>query len=402
MRCAAVRLSVWGLALLSMGCAKKSVSPALPSAGPAICTGFYVEEDRDTAMHVYFGSYTQDRDEGIFQGRLDLDTGGLTVAGGFGGATDPSFLTLHPNGRFLYAVAESGADDGAAAFAIDAETGGLTRLNAETTAGRGACHIALDPAGTTAVVSYYGSGSVASFPIRDDGTLGPVASSVQHQGSSVDPQRQTGPHAHSTRVTADGRFAVTADLGLDQLRVYRLDPGTGELTPHTPAAFDLHPGAGPRHFTLHPTLPTAYIINELDATMTTAAFDAKAGTFTTLQTLSTLPADYPDHGRRSTAEVVVHPNGKFLYGSNRGHDSLVIYAIDPIHGRLSLIGFQPSGGKEPRNFNIDPTGRWLLAANQNSDDVQVFRVDPQTGRLTAVGKPVAVPRPVCVKFLSAG
>ncbi len=350
-------------------------------------------------MHVYFGTYTQDRDEGIFQGRLDLETGELTMVGGFGGATNPSFLALHPSGKNLYAVAEAGEDDGATAFAIDPETGGLSLLNTQTTTGRGACHIGLDPAGTTAVVSYYGSGSIASLPLNADGTLGPAVSIIQHQGSSVDPQRQQAPHAHSTNVTSSGKFAITADLGLDQLLVYALDADTSELTSHTPAAFDLHPGAGPRHFAFHPTLPTAYIINELDATMTVATFDPEAGTFAAMQTLSTLPADYPEGQRKSTAEVVVHPNGKFLYGSNRGHDSLVIYAIDPADGTLSLVGFQPSGGEEPRNFNLDPMGRWLIACNQNTDDVQVFSVDGETGLLSPVGEPVAVPRPVCVKFL---
>ncbi|MEM6853384.1 MAG: lactonase family protein, partial [Planctomycetota bacterium] len=353
-----------------------------------------IENARPT--HVYFGTYSQDRDESIFHGQLNPVTGELTIVEGFGGVTNPSFLALHPNGAFLYAVAEAGRDDGATAFAIDADTGGLTRLNTETTAGRGACHIGLDPAGNTAIVSYYGSGSIASFPIRDDGTFGPAVSNIQHEGSSVDPKRQQGPHAHSTNVTADGRFAVTADLGLDKLLVYRLDGDTGELTPNDPAAFDLHPGAGPRHFAFHPTLPTAYIINELDATMTAARFDAEAGRFEEFQTVSTLPADYPEGDRKSTAEVVVHPLGKFLYGSNRGHDSLVIYAVDPTDGALSLVGFQPSGGREPRNFNIDPTGRWLLAANQNTDDVQVFAIDGETGRLSPVGEPVSVPRPVCV------
>lgn len=350
-------------------------------------------------MHVYFGTYTQDRSDGIFQGRLNRETGELTIVDGFGGVTNPSFLALHPSGEYLYAVAEAGRDDGATAFAIDPSTGGLTRLNTQTTPGRGACHIGLDPAGTVAVVSYYGSGSIASFPVREDGSLGPAASNIQHEGSSVDPKRQQGPHAHSTQVTADGEFAVTADLGLDQLLVYRVDAATGKLAPHDPPAFDLHPGAGPRHFAFHPTLPTVYIINELDATITAARFDAEAGALEALQSISTLPDDYPEGDRRSTAEVVVHPNGKYLYGSNRGHDSLVIYAIDPTDGTLSLVGFQPSGGEEPRNFNLDPSGRWLIACNQNSDDVQVFAVDGETGLLSPVGDPVSVPRPVCVKFL---
>lgn len=352
-------------------------------------------------MHVYFGTYTQDRDEGIFQGRLDLETGELTMVGGVGGVTNPSFLALHPTGGFLYAVAEAGADDGATAFAIDAKSGGLTLLNTETTQGRGACHIVLDPAGTTAIVSYYGSGNIASFPIRGDGTLGPAASLIQHEGSSVDPKRQKGPHAHSVNVAATGRWAVAADLGLDQLLVYEIDGDASTLVAHDPPAMNTDPGAGPRHFAFHPNDKWAYVINEMHATVTSMDWNVAAGTLVSKQTIDTLPADYPADERRSTAEIVVHPNGKFLYGSNRGHDSLVIYAVDQTDGTLSLVGFQPSGGEEPRNFNIDPTGRWLIACNQNTDDVQVFAVDGETGLLSPVGEPVSVPRPVCVKFLPA-
>lgn len=403
MRIWAISFGVWcSLMCLSFSCAKSHVSQtAKPLPGPAICTGFHVEKQQGKAMHVYFGSYTQDREEGIFQGRLDLDTGALTMVSGFGGVTNPSFLALHPSGAFLYAVAEAGKNDGATAFAIDAQTGGLTLLNTQTTTGRGACHITLDPAGTTAIVSYYGSGSLASFPIRDDGSLGPAVSNIQHEGSSVDPKRQKGPHAHSVNIDAAGRWAVAADLGTDRLYVYDIEADTGTLTPNDPPAMNGEPGAGPRHFTFHPHGRWAYVINEMHATVTAMDWDAQAGTLWAKQTVSTLPEAYPPADRRSTAEVVVHPNGKFLYGSNRGHDSLVIYAIDPTNGKLSRVGFQPSGGEEPRNFNIDPTGRWLLAANQNTDNVQVFAVDGETGRLSPVGEPVSVPRPVCVIFLSA-
>lgn len=403
MRISAISLTAsWALMLLSMGCAKDNVSQTPPPPpGPAICTGFYVEKEQGKNMHVYFGTYTQDRDEGIFQGRLDLETGELTVVAGFGGVTNPSFLALHPTGEFLYAVAEAGEDDGATAFAIDAESGGLTLLNTETSPGRGACHIVLDPPGTTAIVSYYGSGNVASFPIRGDGTLGPAASLIQHEGSSVDPHRQKGPHAHSVNVDTTGRWAVAADLGLDQLLVYEIDDDASTLAANDPPAMNTDPGAGPRHFVFHPSGPWAYVINEMHATVTAMDWNAAAGTLWAKQTIDTLPADYPAGERRSTAEIVVHPNGQFLYGSNRGHDSLVIYAIDQTDGTLSLVGFSPSGGQEPRNFNIDPTGRWLIACNQNTDDAQVFAVDGETGLLSPVGEPVSVPRPVCVKFLPA-
>jgi 6-phosphogluconolactonase len=349
-------------------------------------------------MQVYFGTYTQDREHGIYQFEFDPKTGALTERGGFGGVTHPSFLALHPDGTHLYAVAESGKDDGLTAFAIDAESGALSPVNTQTAAGRGACHVAVDGRGGTAVVSYYGSGSVASFPIQKDGSLGPVASLIQHEGSSVDPQRQTAPHAHSATFDPTGRYVIVADLGLDQLLVYRHDPETSELTPHDTPAFDLHPGAGPRHFTFH-TNPWrfAYVINELDATLTALRWDAEAGTFLSVQTVSTLPAGY--EGRKSTAEVVVHPDGKFLYGSNRGHDSLAVFSIDAESGELTPQGHVPAGDEEPRNFNLDPSGRWLICAHQNSDTAQVFAVDAATGGLTPVGEPVAVPKAVCVKLL---
>jgi len=347
-------------------------------------------------MWVYFGTYTDGDDGGVFHGKLDLETGQLTVAGASGGVTNPSFLALAPSGRFLYCAAEGGGG-AVAAFAIAPDTGELTLLNTQPSGGGAACHVTLDPAGTTAIVSNYSGGSVASFPIQDDGTLGEAASLIQHQGSSV-AKRQQSPHAHSTNIDAAGRFAVTADLGLDQLLVYALDAETSRLRPHDPAALDLHPGAGPRHFAFAPHSPFAYVINELDSTVTAMRWDAEAGTLTTLQTLSTLPEGYD--GRNDPAEVVVHPNGRFLYGSNRGHDSLVIYAIDAETGRLTLVGFQPVLGQEPRGFSLDPTGRWLIACHQNSDSVQVFSVDGETGLLTAVGEAVAVPKPVCVKFLA--
>ena len=350
-------------------------------------------------MNVYIGTYTQGRSEGIFHFRFDAETGRLTPRGAYGGVTNPSFLALHPRGRYLYSVAETGPEGGAAAFAVDPDDGGLMLLNQRASGGGGACHIAVDPTGTAAAVSNYGGGSVASFPIAADGRLGPVASFIQHAGSSINPDRQEGPHAHSTNFDPAGRFAVTTDLGLDRLLVYTLDPATSQLTAHDPPTTAIHPGAGPRHLAFHPTLPVAYVINELDATMTTLGWDADAGTLDTRQTVSTLPkaSDAPP----SCAEVVVHPGGRFLYGSNRRHDSLVIYDIDPGNGSLSLVGHEPTGGEEPRNFNLDPTGRWLIVCNQNSNNAQVFAVDQDTGRLARVGDPVGVPMPVCAKFLAS-
>lgn len=395
------------LGVFSMACASGSREESKPEASlsvaeadepmpksPMVCTGFYIEGSN--RMHVYFGTYTKERDESIYLARFDADSGELEIEQGIGGVKNPSYVELHPNGRFLYAAIEAGENDGITAFAIDADTGGLTQLNTQTVPGAAACHVGIDPAGTTAIVSFYTTGSIASFPINDNGTLGPVASLIQHEGSGAT-SRQTGPHAHSVNIDATGRFAIAADLGTDQLLIYRLDPKTSELTPH--GTFDLQPGAGPRHFAFHPSGEFAYVINELDMTMTAMKWDADAGTLTELHRVSTLPPEGFE-GTQSTAEVVVHPSGKFVYGSNRGPDTLVIYAVDADTGQLTTVGFSPSGGKEPRNFNIDPSGRWLIACGQNSDDVQVFSIDQDSGQLTAVGDPVAVPMPVCVKFLA--
>lgn len=347
-------------------------------------------------MLVYFGTYTKDRDEGIYCYRFDTETGSLAPVGATGGVKNPSFLALHPNGHLLFASIE--AEGGAvAAFALAPASGDLTLINTQSTGGKGACHVALNPAGTTLVASNYDSGSVASFAIGDDGTLSPAATFIQHEGTSVT-KRQQGPHAHSATFDAAGGFVIVADLGIDKLMVYALDAATSELRPHDPPFVALHPGAGPRHFAFHPTRAFAYVINELDSTVTAMTWDAARGVLTPIQTVTTLPDNFTE--KNTTAEVVIHPSGRFLYGSNRGHDSLAIYTIDQTTGKLTFVAHESTRGKQPRNFNIDPTGRWLIAANQATENVQVFRIDEATGRLAAVGESLTVPTPVCVKFLA--
>jgi 6-phosphogluconolactonase len=244
----------------------------------------------------------------------------------------------------------------------------------------------------------YGGGSVVVLPVRDDGSLDPPSAFVQHQGSSVHP-RQQGPHAHSVTVDPADRFVMSADLGLDQVLIYRYDIRRGTLTPHElMAAAKVTPGAGPRHFTFHPGSRFAYVINELNSTVTAFRFDADRGTLEAIQEISTLPDNF--HGENTTAEVAVSPDGRFLYGSNRGHDSLVVYAIDTPSGRLSHVSHHASGGEIPRNFAIDPTGTFLLAANQRTGNVVVFRIDPATGQLIDTGFSVDVPQAVCVTFVN--
>jgi 6-phosphogluconolactonase len=350
---------------------------------------------------VYLGTYTGPKSKGIYVCRMDGATGELSDLQVAAETENPSFLAIHPGGGFVYAVNETGSGPNRAgfvtAFTRDAENGKLTTLNKQPSGGGGPCYVVVDNAGRNVLLANYGGGSVAAFPIGKDGKLGQSTAFIQHTGSSVNSQRQKGPHAHSINLDAANHFAVAADLGLDKLLVYRFTPEKGTLAPNDPPSVSVKPGAGPRHFAFHPKGRHAYVINELQSTVSAFQYDANQGVLTELQTLSTLPPDFK--GDNSTAEVRVHPSGKFLYGSNRGHDSIVVYAIDSQTGKLRYIENQSTGGRTPRNFGIDPSGSYLLAANQQSDSVVVFRIDPATGRLSPTDHRLEVPTPVCVKFL---
>src|SRR5262245_40031818 len=352
---------------------------------------------RDIA--VYFGTYTGPKSKGIYLSRLDLASGKLSEPSLAGETEQPSFLALHPNRRFLYAVNETGSgrtsEGKVTAFAVDPE-GRLKALNQQSSRGSSPCHLVVDRAGKNLLLANYGGGSVASFPIGPDGRLGESTSFVQHTGSSVNPQRQKEPHAHSINLDAGNRFAIAADLGLDKVLVYRFDGATGRLLPNDPPSTSVKAGSGPRHFAFHPSGRNAYVINEIASTVTAFEYDAAKGVLKEIQSLSTLPKGFD--GENSTAEVQVHPSGRFLYGSNRGHDSIAVFAIES-GGMLRYIENTSTGGSTPRNFGISPDGKYLLAANQKTDNVVVFRIDTKTGRLTATGNSIEVPSPVCVKFL---
>jgi 6-phosphogluconolactonase len=356
-------------------------------------------------LRVYVGTYTQGtKSQGIYLFDLDPAKGTLTPQGLAGETANPSFLAIHPNRRFLYAVSEVSTSDGmktgaVAAFDIDPETGKLKLLNKQPSRGAGPCHLVTDAKGKNVLVANYGGGSVAVLPIREDGGLAEPSSAIQHEGKSVNPRRQEAPHAHSINLDAANRFAFAADLGLDKVLVYRFDPAKGTLTANDPAAATVEPGAGPRHFAFHPDGRHAYVINELTSTVTAFSYDPDKGVLKEVQTISTLPEGFK--GDTSTAEVQVHPSGKFLYGSNRGHDSISVFTIDPATGKLTLAGHQ-TGIKTPRNFGIDPTGTYLLAAAQGGNTLTVYRIDPKTGLLKQVGEPAEVPAPVCVKFVPVG
>lgn len=353
-------------------------------------------------VRVYVGTYTSGESKGIYRLVLDLATGTLTPEGEPTATVNPSFLALHPGGRFLYAVNETGdarrdPSGGVSAFAVDAKTGALTFLNRQPSGGPAPCHLSLDGSGRHLLVANYWDGSVSVLPVGDDGRLGAATARVQHEGKGPNAERQDGPHAHSVNLDASGRFAFVADLGTDRLAVYRYDGAKGTLAPHDPPAAVLPPGAGPRHFAFHPDGRHAYVINELDGTVTVFDYDAARGTLASRQTVPTLPAGFT--GANTTAEIVVRPDGRFVYGSNRGHDSLAVFSVEAATGKLTPVGHQPTLGRQPRNFAIDPTGTFLLAANQGSDNVVVLRIDADKGTLAPVGPPVHVPKPVCLRMV---
>ena len=352
---------------------------------------------------LYVGTYTSGESKGIYRLHLDLATGALASAGDPTETVNPSFLAFHPSRRFLYAVNETGdapADKSGAvsAYAIDPASGALTFLNQQPSGGAAPCHVTIDKEGRHAIVANYWGGTVEVLPIQADGRLGPPSTVLRHQGRDARPGRPAEPHPHSTNLDAANRFAFVADLGLDEVVAYRFDGETGRLAPHESGTVRLAAGAGPRHLAFHPDGRQAYVINELDSTITRLAYDAATGAMTAGQTVSTLPTGF--QGKNSTAEIAVHPDGKLLFGSNRGQDSIAIFTIDPATGALTPAGHQPTGGKTPRNFAVDPTGEYLLAANQDSDTIVVFRIDRARGRLDPAGKPVRVPRPVCLRMMS--
>lgn len=355
-------------------------------------------------LWVYIGTYTKTSSKGIYLLELDLANGKLQPVGLVGETVNPSFLALHPSRPLMYAVGEmadfEGKKTGAvSAFSIAPKTGKLTLLNQQSSQGAGPCHVSVDRSGRCVLVANYSGGSVACLPIQSNGRLGEATAFVQHVGAGPNPKRQQGPHAHSINMDPTNQFAFVADLGLDKLMIYRLDAEKGQLNPNQPAWASVPAGAGPRHLAFHPNGRFAYVINEMGCTVTAFRYDAEQGSMEALETVSTLPEGLVADSSITTAEVQVHPSGKFLYGSNRGHQSIAVFTIDQATGMLSAVAHTSTEGKTPRNFGIDPTGTYLLAAHQDSDNIVLFRIDPETGKLTSTGQSVNIPMPVCVKFL---
>jgi 6-phosphogluconolactonase len=351
----------------------------------------------------YVGTYTsKTNSKGIYAYRFDAEKGQLTPIGIAAESVDPSFLAIHPNGKYLYAVNEIGNFNGGtsgalSAFAIDPKTSALKFLNQVPTRGAGPCYVSLDKNGSFVLVANYDSGSIASFPVHDDGSLGTASGFVQHSGTGPNKERQEGPHAHWIATSPDNRFALAVDLGLDQVLVYGFDPGKGIFTPMLSGFAKVKPGAGPRHLAFHPNGKFAYVLSEMESSVTVFSYQPKTGALTSLETISALPKDYS--GQKEAAEIAVHPSGKFLYTSNRGHDSIAVFGIDEKKGTLRSLGQVLTGGKTPRHFAIDPTGAYLLAENQESNNIVIFHIDPATGGLTPTGQTVDVPSPVCLTFI---
>lgn len=357
-----------------------------------------------TEQFVYFGTYTGGKSKGIYVSRFDATTGKLSEPELAAETKNPSFLAVHPDGKSLYAVGEvndtQGQRAGAVnAYAIATKTGKLTSLSQQTSGGTGPCHLALDVSGKCVLIANYGSGSVAALPIQADGRLGAATSVIQHTGSSLNPKRQAEPHAHFITPSPNNRFALACDLGLDKILIYQLDAANARLTTNAPPAATVAPGAGPRHLVFHPNGKQVYVLNEMALTITVFDYDAATARFSDKQIIAAVPAGYVITEKDSGAEIAIHPNGKFIYASNRGPNDIAVLAVDESTGTLKLVQNESTQGKTPRHFAIDPSGRWLLAENQNSDSVVVFALEPQTGRLKPSGQSITVGSPVCAVFV---
>jgi len=353
-----------------------------------------------TRALVCFGSYSTPDKESIHLFQLNLQDGSLKKLNAVDGLSNPSFLKIHPNGKYLYTVNEVSTFDGkksggVTAFALDVNGGKLNKINQQPSGDTGPCHLTVDATGKYVLVAHYGGGSTSVLPIKTDGSVGAVVSQIKHKGSSVH-SRQKAPHAHAVHVGPNNKFAFAPDLGIDKVLVFSFDEKTGAIAETKFDGAKLEPGSGPRHFGFHPDGKFAYVINEIKQTVTAFRYNAKRGRLRTLQTLSTVP--HPVDGN-STAEVLVHPTGQFLYGSNRGHNSIAMFRINEKNGKLTALGHESTRGSTPRNFGIDPTGQFLLAANQQSDNVAVFRINQDTGKLKFTGNEIKLSKPVCVRMI---
>ncbi len=370
------------------GMKRRSFLFALPMILTTVCATDAAE------LSFYIGTYTKpEMSKGIYRASLNTDTGAITLRGLVAEAKNPTFLALHPNGKFLYSAIEMGGG-AVGSFAIE-KNGDLRRMNEESTKGKGNCHVWVDASGKNLLSTSYSGGSIASVPIHADGSLSPATAFIEHKGSGPNPARQTEPHAHS--IYTNGAFAYACDLGTDDVFIYHFDAEKGTLTPNDPPSAKVPAGGGPRHLAFAPKGGFAYVCNEMGNSVTVFAHDAAKGTLAPIQTLPTLPADYADAAKSSTAEIFCHPNGKFLYVSNRGHNSIATFAI-AADGKLSVVDYAPAHVKVPRGFALTPDGQWLVVGGQDSNNLASHKVDATTGRLTFVSETGGIGSPVNVQF----
>jgi 6-phosphogluconolactonase len=355
-----------------------------------------------SAQLMYVGTYTEGTSKGVYAYRFDNKTGKMTPLGLEAESPDPTFLALHPNGKFLYGVNEINSFQGkkagaVTAWSIDKATGKLTMLNQVSSASPGPCHLIVDATGKTLMVANYAGGSFASFPIGADGKLGEATSFIQETGSSVDKGRQAQPHGHSVNLPKSNKFMLGADLGTDKVMIFKLDPATAKLTLNDPPFGQVKPGSGPRHLVIAPDQKHVYVLSEMAASVTTFEFDAQTGAMKDIDMVSALPADYK--GEKSAAEIQIDARGEHLYTSNRGHDSIAVFDIDRKTAKPTLIQNISSGGAQPRAFVLDPSGNFLIAGNQKTNNISVFRIDHATGKLTATGDKIDLGAPVTFVFV---
>lgn len=387
------------------------LTPLMVAAGKFAAAAPFRGAFRAEEWIVYIGTYTRTTSKGIYAWRFRPSSGKLISCGIAAESNDPTWLSLHPNGKFVYVTNElidyGGERSGSVcAFASDPRNGALTLLNRVSTRGMNPSYSTVDGTGRWLIVDNYGGsvdgpGSVAVFRIQADGRLEQKpACLVPHAGSSIDPKQQRAAHPHATVLSPDNRFLLVPDKGADRVVQYRWDPNSGRLTPNDPPFRAAPvPGSGPRHLAFGVNPRFVYVNHELNSTVTTYSYDLSRGILSPLQTLSTLPKNFA--GQSTTAEIEAHPGGKFLYVSNRGHDSIARFAIDRKEGTLKLLGHTPSGGSRPRKTRIDPTGQYMFAGNQNSDNIVIFKIDTETGELTPTGSVLEVPSPACILFVPA-
>ncbi len=358
-------------------------------------------ENDKSSYTLYVGTYTSGKSKGIYILEFDVNSGSLIQNSFCSGIENPSFLVVNRDKKFLYAVSEIGNfknqySGGIYAYKIDHENNSLQFINSVSSNGAHPCHLTVDKSDRYIIVANYSGGNISVINIDDDGSLGKCTDIVQHYGKSVNKSRQEMPHTHSVNIDASNRFVVAADLGIDKLMLYKFDDGNGKLNPTEQIYLKTKPGAGPRHFSFHPNGKFAFVINELDCTITSLQFNGIDFLLEPIETVSTLPKDFK--GENTCADIHIHQNGKFVYGSNRGHDSIAAFYFNETNGKLLLIQHQSTLGRTPRNFAIDPSGKFLLAANQNSDSIIVFSIDQLTGKLSATNQKIEIPSPVCLLF----